>query len=81
MPPVMSKLANATDFGHESMSSSIHGENDISVYDSRLASVIFDAIPKLKLKQSQVNSKKKVLRVSMFCMLKECEQKPEGYSV
>ena len=40
MPPVMSKLANATDLGQESMPSSVHDENDISVYDSRLAYII-----------------------------------------
>ena len=61
MPPVISKQANATDLEHESMPPSVHDENDISVYDSKLAYIISNVISKLKLKQSQVNSKKKGL--------------------
>ena len=58
MPPVISKLTYATDLEQESMPSSVHDENDISVYVSKLAYIISDVISKLKLKQSQVNSKK-----------------------
>ena len=59
MPPVISKLANATDLEQGSMPSSVHDENDTSVYDSRLAYIISEVISKLKLKQNQVNCKKK----------------------
>ena len=61
IPPLMSKLANATDLGRSIMPSSVHDENDIPVNDSRLAYIISDVISKLKLKQSQVNNKRKGL--------------------
>ena len=61
MPPVISKLANATDLKQRSMSPSVHDENDISVCDSKSAYIISDVIFKLKFEQSQVNSKKKGL--------------------
>ena len=48
MPPVISKQANATDLEQESMLPSVHDENDISVYDSKLAYIISDVISKLK---------------------------------
>ena len=59
MPPVISKQASATNLEQESMPPSVHDENDISVYDSKLAYIISDVISKFKLKQSQVNSKRK----------------------
>ena len=55
MPPVISKQANATDLEQESMLPSVHDENDISVYDSKLAYIISDVISKLKLKQITKN--------------------------
>ena len=60
MPPVISKLANATDLEQRSMSSSVHDEN-VSVCDFKSAYIISDVIFKLKFEQSQVNSKKKGL--------------------
>ena len=81
MPSVISKQANATDLEQESMPPSVHDENDISVYDSKLAHIISDVISKLKLKQSQVNSKRKRSCKFPCSICSECEQKPEGYSM